>query len=300
MKRPSIVGCLIVIAMVVAWPAAGHAQEAVLAGAVTDTTGGVLPGVTVTAVHEATGNTFESVTDGRGAFRLAVRVGSYRITAQLSGFQTVTQLNVQLLLGRQADVSLQLSPATLQETVTVTGEAPLIETTESTVGANIDPRQMEELPINGRNWMDLALLTPGARRNESGGYVQNRQGYSQTNVDGQQVTTIYHSGGDNEQPQWSRDSIGEFQVVANRFDATQGRSSGMVVNAITKSGTNDFSGTVGGYFRNDMFNAADFVAGRVLPYSNQQTSGTIGGPIIRDRLHFFAAYEYERQPQTFV
>ncbi len=159
---------------------------------------------------------------------------------------------------------------------------------------------MEELPINGRNWMDLALLTPGARRNESGGYVQNRQGYSQTNVDGQQVTTIYHSGGDNEQPQWSRDSIAEFEVVANRFDATQGRSSGMVVNAITKSGTNNFTGTVSGYFRSDSFNSADFVAKRVLPYSNQQTSVTAGGPIIRDRLHFFGGYEYEREPKTFV
>ena len=300
MKRSSVVGWLLAIAVVALCPAAGYAQEAVFTGTVTDTTGAVLPGVTVTAVHEATGNTFETVTDGSGDFRLAVRVGSYRITAQLSGFQTVTQVDVQLLLGRQVVLNLQLAPAALQETVTVTGEAPLIDTSASTVGANIDPQQMSELPINGRNWMDLALLTPGARRNESGGYVQNRQGYSQTNVDGQQVTTIYHSGGDNEQPQWSRDSIAEFQVVANRFDATQGRSSGMVVNAITKSGTNAFAGTVGGYFRNDRFNAADFVANRVLPYSNQQMSGTLGGPIIRDRLHFFGTYEYERQPKTFV
>ena len=89
-------------------------------------------------------------------------------------------------------------------------------------------------------------------------------------------------------------------MVANRFDATQGRSSGMVVNAITKSGTNTFAGTVGGYFRNDKFNAEDFVAKRVLPYSNQQTSGTFGGPILRDRLHFFGTYEYEREPKTFV
>ena len=300
MSRSSIVRSLLIIALTVAWPAASQAQEAVLTGTVTDATGAVLPGATVLAVHEATGNTFESVTDANGAYRLAVRVGVYRVTAQLSGFQTVTQTNIQLLLGQQASVNLELAPATLQETVTVTGEAPLIETASTTISANIDPRQMEELPINGRNWMDLALLTPGARRNESGGYVQNRQGYSQTTVDGQQVTTIYHSGGDNEQPQWSRDAIGEFAVVANRFDATQGRSAGMIVNAITKSGTNDFSGTVAGYFRNDRFNAEDFVADRVLPYSNQQTSVTFGGPIIRDRLHFFGAYEYEREPKTFV
>ena len=298
--RPSRVRWLLMIFLIVVSPAVSHAQEAVLTGTVTDQTGGVLPGVTLTAVHEATGNTFETVTDANGSFRLAVRVGAHRVTAQLSGFQTVTRTAVQLLLGQQLALNLELAPASLQETVTVTGEAPLIDTAASTVAANIDPRQMEELPINGRNWMDLALLTPGARRNESGGYVQNRQGYAQTNVDGQQVTTIYHSGGDNEQPQWSRDSIAEFAVVANRFDATQGRSSGMVVNAITKSGTNDFNGTLAGYFRNDSFNAADFVADRVLPYSNQQTSVTVGGPIIRDRLHFFAAYEYEREPKTFV
>ena len=300
MRRPRLVRWLVITAMIVALPAASHAQEAVVAGTVRDTTGAVLPGVTITAVHEATGNTFETVTDTAGNFRLAVRVGAYRVTAQLPGFQTVTRTNFQLLLGQQAALNLELAPATLQETVTVVAEAPLLDTAASTVGANIDPRQMAELPINGRNWMDLALLTPGARRNESGGYVQNRQGYSQTNVDGQQVTTIYHSGGDNEQPQWSRDSIAEFEVVANRFDATQGRSSGMVVNAITKSGTNSFSGTVSGYFRSDAFNAADFVAKRVLPYSNQQTSVTTGGPIIRDRLHFFAGYEYEREPKTFV
>jgi len=300
MRRSSIGGWLLGIAMILGGPAVSHAQEAVLLGTATDTTGGVLPGVTVTAVHEATGNTFETVTDGSGSFRLPVRVGVYRVTAQLSGFQTVTRTNVQLLLGQQLPVTLQLAPAALQETVTVTGEAPLIDTTASTVGANIDPTQMAELPINGRNWMDLALLTPGARRNESGGLVQDRQGYSQTNVDGQLVTTIYHSSTDGEQPQWSRDAIAEFQVVQNRFDASFGRSAGMLVNAITKSGTNSFAGTVGGYFRSDKFNAEDFVAKRVLPYSNQQTSGTLGGPIIRDRLHFFGSYEYEREPKTFV
>jgi hypothetical protein len=296
----TFVGRLLVLTALVVWPARGFAQDAVLAGSVKDATGAVLPGVTITAVHEASGNTFETVTDANGTFRLPVRVGGYHITAQLSGFQTLTRTDVELLLGRQVVLSLELSPATIQETVTVTGEAPLIDTSASTVGANIDPQQMAELPINGRNWMDLALLTPGARRNESGGYVQNRQGYSQTNLDGQQVTTIYHSGGDDEQPGFSRDAIAEFQVVANRFDATKGRSAGMLVNAITKSGTNRFAGTIGGYFRNNRFNAEDFVAKRVLPYSNQQVSGTLGGPIIRDRLHFFGSYEYEREPKTFV
>src|SRR6266550_6673853 len=279
--------------------AAASAQQAIVAGTITDSSGGVLPGVTITVVHEETGNTFEGVTDAQGAFRIPVRVGAHRITASLAGFQTSTRTGLQLLLNQTLTVSLQLGPATLAETVTVTAEAPLVDTTDSTVGANIDPRQVQDLPINGRNWMDLTLLAPGARRNEGGGLVQNRQGYTQTNVDGQQITTNYHSTPDSEQAQISRDAIAEFQVVANRFDATQGRSSGMVVNAITKSGTNALTGTLGGYFRNDKFNAKDFILNRVLPYSNQQLSATIGGPIVRDRLHFFASYEFEHEPRTF-
>ena len=155
---------------------AAFAQQATIAGTVTDTSGGVLPGVSITVVHEETGNTFEAVTDGQGQFRIPVRVGAHRLTASLSGFQTSTRTGLQLLLNQTLSVTLQLGPATLAETVTVTGEAPLVDTKGSTVGANIDPRQVQDLPINGRNWMDLTLLAPGARRNEGGGLVQNRQG----------------------------------------------------------------------------------------------------------------------------
>jgi hypothetical protein len=99
-------------------------------------------------------------------------------------------------------------------------------------------------------------------------------------------------------PRYSRDAIAEFEFIANRFDATQGRSMGVQVNAVTKSGTNTPAGTFAGYFRNDRFNAVDYVVGRRLEYSNQQISGTFGGPIRRDRVHFFVNYEYEREPQT--
>ena len=101
-----------------------------------------------------------------------------------------------------------------------------------------------------------------------------------------------------QQPRYSRDAIAEFELITNRFDATQGRSQGMVVNAITKSGTNTPAGTFSGYFRDDAMNAEDFIQQRVLPYSDQQLSGTFGGPIRRDRIHFFGNYEYEREPQT--
>jgi hypothetical protein len=297
--RADVAKWVLLFSMAVSIPSGAAAQEATFTGTITDATGGVLPGVTVTAIHDTSGNTFVAVSDGRGEFRLPVRVGTYRMSAELSGFTTVTR-TVQILIGQTAELDVQMSPSTVQETVTVTGEAPLVDTTTSTVGANIDPRQVQELPINGRNWMDLTLLAPGARRNEGGGFAQFRQGYSQTNVDGQQITINYHSQTDSEQPGFSRDAIAEFEVVANRFDATQGRSQGMIVNAVTKSGTNSFAGTFGGYFRNDKFNAKDFITNRVLPYSNQQMSTTFGGPIQRDRIHFFGAYEYEREPKTYT
>ena len=298
MKAASIRGLLIAVAMsVLAIPS--YAQEATFTGTATDSTGSVLPGVTITAVHTATGNIFTTVTDERGEYRLPVRVGEYTIKAELSGFGAVTR-TTQILIGQTAAVDIRMSPQALQESVTVTAEAPLVDTKGSTVAANIDPRQVEQLPLNGRNWMDLTLLAPGARRNEGGGMAQFRQGYAQTNVDGQQVTINYHSQTDSEQPGFSRDAIAEFEVVANRFDATQGRSQGMIVNAITKSGTNVLSGSFGGYFRDDKFNSEDFIQHKVLPYSNQQVSTTVGGPIKKDRVHFFGAYEFEREPKTYA
>jgi len=209
MRTWSVVGSLLVIGMIVALPVVGYAQDSTLTGTATDSSGGVLPGVTVTATNTESGNTFVGVSDERGNFRLPVRIGTYRITVELSGFATVNR-NIQMLVGQTAVINFQMAPSSLQETVTVTGEAPLIDTTTSTVGSNIDPRQMSELPLNGRNWMDLSLLAPGARRNESVGLVQNRQGYASTKVDGQEVTTIYHSAPDAEQPGFNKDAIAEF------------------------------------------------------------------------------------------
>src|SRR5262245_41770488 len=160
-----VVAWLLVLGAALALPVNGFAQEAVVSGTATDSTGGVPPGVTITAVHEASGNTFVIVIDTRGAYRLPVRIGAYRITAELQGFATVNQSGLELLVGQQLTVNLQLVPSGVQESLTVTGEAPLVETTTSTRSGNVDPRQMQELPINGRNWMDLAILAPGNRRN---------------------------------------------------------------------------------------------------------------------------------------
>ena len=277
-------------------PRSGFAQEAVLTGTITDSSGAVLPGVTITAVHVASGNNFVAVTDERGGYRMSVRIGEYRVTAELQGFGSATK-GMAVQVGQTAVISVQMAPATLQESVVVSGEAPLVDTATSTLGGNIDKRQMQDLPINGRNWMDLAMLAPGSRQNESSNIPQARQGYSQINIDGQQITHLI-PGTDQNQPSYSMDAIAEFVVITNRFDATQGRSSGMLANAVTKSGTNNFTGTVAGYFRSDRFNASDFIQNRVVPYQDQQVVTTFGGPIKKDRIHFFGNYEQERQPQT--
>jgi hypothetical protein len=296
-----MLGVFIAVGALLALPALVYSQEAAVVGTVSDSTGGVLPGVTIIAVHEATGNTFTTVTDGRGTYRLPLRIGPYRISAELSGFATVTRTGVELLVGQQAAVNLQMAPSTLQETVTVSAEAPLLDVTTSSLAGNIDAKQMAELPLNGRNWQDLAMLAPGSRANAGGeSPVPRDEGLYQLNLDGQQVSTLIAGSDITGNPQFSRDAIAEFQFITNRFDATQGRSAGIQVNAVTKSGTNTFGGTLSGFFRDDNLNAADFIQRRVIPYSDQQVSGTFGGPIRRDRIHFFGSYEHEREPQTFT
>ncbi len=289
--------------VILALPAASYAQEAVLTGTITDSTGGVLPGVTVTATHEATGNTFLAVSDERGIYRIPARVGALQMVAELPGFSTVTRGGVQLLVGQTVTVDLRMSPSTVQETVTVTGEAPLLNVATSSLGGNVDPRQVQELPVQGRNWMSLAMLAPGSRMTTPTGTTplpdrnQGEQREFQLSLDGQSVAGELGYGG---QPRYSQDSIAEFQFISNRFDATQGRSSGVQVRAITRSGTNALSGSVRGNFRDSRFNAENPVLNRVVPIDNQQLAFTAGGPIRRDRLHFFGHFEYEREPRSSV
>jgi hypothetical protein len=208
---------------------------------------------------------------------------------------------VQLQVGQTATVNLQMAPSTIQETVTVTAEAPLLDVTTSDLGGNIDAQQMQELPVQGRGWTTLALLAPGNRTTAiSAEPVQDSRHDNreyQLNMDGQQVTNNLGTGS---QPRFSRDTVAEFQFISNRFDATQGRSSGVQVNAVSKSGTNQLAGLFSGYYRNDRFNAEDHVLGRKRPIDIQQYSMTAGGPILRDRFHFFGNFEYEREPLTSI
>jgi hypothetical protein len=300
----TLFGRLVLVGVILMLPGVSHAQEATISGAVTDATGGVLPGVTITAVHEATGNRFVAVTDERGIFRIPARVGGYQLVAELQGFTTLTRAGVQLLVGQVVSLDLQMSPSGVAESVTVTGEAPLLNVSTSTLGGNIDPQQVQELPVQGRNWMALAMLAPGSRMTnpDQNTPIANRGAAGdirqyQFNLDGQQVTSEMGFGN---QPRYSQDSIGEFQFISNRFDATMGRSSAVQVIAVTRSGTNRYSGTVRGNFRKSSFNAENPVLNRVVPIDNQQYAVALGGPIMRDRLHFFGHYEYEREPRTSI
>jgi hypothetical protein len=289
-----------IIFFILASAIVAQAQTTTLAGTVTDNQEGVLPGVTVTVTDISTGRQHVSVTDEKGVYRFPILpAGTYRLEAALSGFATLNMPALELLVGQSASVPLRMSLAGVEETITVTGESPLVDVLSSEIAGNVDRRMMDELPVQGRNWMELSLLVKGVTGNDT---QNNRPGvvrdeHFQLNLDGQQITQRVASSFFG-QPKFSREAIAEFEIVTNQFDITQGRSAGMQVNAITRSGTNTIGGAFYGYFRDASLNAEDFVSGTVLPFSNQQIGGAIGGPIVKDKVHYFVSYEYERQPST--
>lgn len=296
--RAQVVGPLLLVLLLSA--SGASAQEATLAGVVTDDTKSALPGVTVTATSVDTGRVVTAVSDDRGEYRLrGLAPGRYRIQAELSGFASTIVPEVELLVGQNRSLPLAMQLASLSETLTVTTQAPLVDLSSTQVAGNVDRRQMEELPLQGRNWMELAMQVKGITANavDTTPGVRDRQ--FQLNLDGQEITQQVAGSGFG-QPRFSREAIAEFQVVTNLFDITQGRSLGIQVQAISRSGTNNWDGSVYGYFRDDALNAKDFIANRVLPYSNQQVGAALGGPIVRDRAHFFLSFERENEPNTIL
>lgn len=305
--RSSLMRRVIMFCAILAIPGIASAQEATLSGTVTDSTGAVLPGVTIQAVHEASGNSFDTVSDARGIYRLQVRTGTYRIKAELSGFTPIVRAGVEVLVGQAVTINLPMAPGGVAEAVTVTAQSPLVDTMTSNLGGNVNPRQVQELPVAQRNWLGLALLAPGSRTSSTNATapLPDRHGGDtrdfQLNVDGQQVSSELGTGN---QPRYSQDSIQEFQFIANRFDATMGRSSGVQVNAVTKSGGNRLTGLFRTNFQDSSFNAPDAIAKnadgtpKVLPISDQQYSLAVGGPIVKDKLHYFGNFEDEQHPLT--
>ena len=294
---------LAALAVAIAVPNAAYAQG--LSGTVSDETGAVLPGVTITAVHVDTNTPTIAITDAGGQYNLAaLRVGAYNITADLPGFTVVTLENLTVGVGQSLDVDFTLTVATLDETITVTAEAPLIDTQQSDLGGRVDQRQIEDLPVLGRNWMALAMLAPGSRATDvtdsPTGQSGRRSdpGYYQLNMDGVQVTNTM-AGSFFGNVRFARDSIAEFEFQSSRFDATNGRSMGILLNTVSRGGTNVVTGNGFGYFRHSSMIAADHVSGLNLDYANQQAGFSIGGPLIENDMHYFGYYEGEREPNEY-
>jgi outer membrane receptor protein involved in Fe transport len=277
-------------------PATAQVVGANLSGTVLDQSKAALPGVTVTIRNTATGREQVLVTDDQGRFRaVALQPGPYEITAELAGFGTAKR-GVTLVIGGDVRADLEMGVANLQETVTVSGAAPLIEATKSAPSTTIVSDQIQALPVLERNFLSLAQMMPGAAPNYTskfsrvkfGGPADQRNGY----------TTIV-DGGDLDDAIWgdptvniSQDAVQEFKVFRNQFDAQYGAALAAVVTVVTRSGTNDLSGT--GYFfgRDDSLNARNAFQRSVPVYEQQRTGGSIGGPIFRNRSHFFGAYEF--------
>src|SRR4029077_8592881 len=241
-------------------------------GTAVDDTKAVLPGVNVTATDQAAGRQQTAVTHEKGEYRLAnLPAGKYTIQAELSGFATVILRDVEILVGQNATIPITMKLASVSETLTIIGETPLVDTASSQVAGNVDRRQLEQWPLQVRNCMELSKLVKGVTANDVGNSIGTgaMDDMGQLNLDGQQITQKV-AGAAFGQPRFSRESIAEFQIVTNMFDITHGRSDGMEIRAISKSGTNTMSGSGYGYFRSDNLNAPDKVANRVLPSENQQ------------------------------
>jgi hypothetical protein len=305
--RPFIVG-LVLVGAVVALPASavGQLGRVEIAGTVTDQSGAVLPGVTITATLPATGASRTVVTDAAGKYRFnQLPVGTYTIQAELPGFVRVVSENVRLRVGESGVLDFRMTLATVEESVTVTGEAPQIDTTKSELSGNVSEIQVQQLPVIGRNWLGFAVLAPGVKSDGSEG-TQDAPPTAGVGVGRQDRVLLdgadlnNRSTASNVDLRISKEVIAEFQVKTAQFDAQLGQSGTSVVQAISKSGTDSFRGNTYFYFRDESLNAADFFTGRKPPYRNEQVGGTLGGPVLKGQTHFFFNYERQNEPKTVV
>ena len=284
-------------------PTLALAQTAELRGVVSDSSGAVLPGVTVSIRQEATGVERAVVTDDQGAFRVpALQPGPYAIESTLMGFGKDAR-KIVLTVGQVADVRVTLTVGALEETVQVVGAsgAVEIETTKSDLSAVVDQEQLAELPVLNRGFVGLAQLLPGGGPARTG---DSRFGIN-TAFGGTNVRSMYSmqiDGGVMDHPIYgfaivnvSQDAVQEFRVLRNQFDAEYSRAGTAVVNVVTRSGTNDLHGQVSYFGRDDELNAKNAFARTKPPFDSARVSGTAGGPLLRNKTFFFGALEYSRQ-----
>jgi len=306
-------GALRGLLLAIAWfaggsPALAQFNSGEIVGIVKDTQGGVLPGAIVIAQHVASRQTFEGVTDTEGRLLLpALRVGEYAITVELSGFKRLVRRGVIVQLGQRLDLEFTLDLGGLTEEVIVVSEAPLLQTANAEIAQVVTNEQVVQLPLNGRQFLQLALLTdnvvvpPGGTRGsalQQAGTLFNvagqRSGHNIYLLDGVKVTDEYFN---NMVVSLAPDAIQEFKITKSQYPAEFGGKAAALVNVATKSGTNEFHGTFVEFVRNSVFDAHNYFDDPrvpVPPLTLNQFGASVGGPLRRQRSFFFANYEGQR------
>lgn len=294
-------------------PIALHAQARVtaadLSGTTVDSSGAFVPGVTVAATNIETNVSRTVATDERGRYKMAaLQPGSYRITAKLSGFSDQAREGVTLTLGQEAIIDFRMEVSQKHETVTVTAESPVVETTRTVVSNTITGAQIENLPSNGRNYIDLALITPGVTQSAAGSnlsFAGQRGASNNVMIDGFDNNDQSLNG---VRVIFSQEAIREFQVLTNSFSAEFGRAAGGAINVISKSGTNQVDGRLFVFYRNDALNTKEFferyrrydrngdpigdpLTTSKARFEQMQWGATLGGPLRKDKTFFFGAFE---------
>jgi len=287
-------------------PLSGQQESASITGQVTDRSGAVIPGARVTIRNQASGASFVSVTDSDGFYRAPqLRPAAYSISATADGFSTVVREGVEARVNDRLRVDLALQVGAVSESIVVTGAPPLLQTEDATIGQVVDNQKIVELPLNGRSWLQLALLSPGAvtygtydsynPQSQVMNLGGNRTAQTDFLIDGADNNSFVIGGGAQAHP--PVDSLQEFKVQTNNYTADTGRLGGAVVNATIKSGTNSFHGSLYEFLRNRKLNARNFFASPTASkpqFTRNQFGASTGGPIVRNKFFFFANYEGNR------
>jgi Carboxypeptidase regulatory-like domain/TonB dependent receptor len=301
---------LLAFVFLMAAPALAQVTTADITGRVVDQNGATVPGATVTARNLGTGQTRSAQVNEDGDYTLSqLTPGRYEVTAEAANFSKALVKELELNIGAQLTLNFDLKPGQISEVVDISADAVIVETTRSDLGGVVTPIEVQNLPLLNRTFAALSVIMPEARPVGNFDPTKTRVGNVAFNGgDGRQVD-VNVDGGDNKDnvvgsllQNFSYESIQEFQVLQHRWTAEQGRAVGGVVNVITKSGSNDFHGSLFSNFRDEDLRAKDFFedqANTVKPsFSRQEIGGSIGGPIVRDKLFFFGALERFRERQN--
>ena len=289
-------------------PVAFAQSTATLLGTVQDASGAVLPGVTVTARHIATGVERTVVTGADGAYRApALPVGAYEVRAELADFRTEVRKGITLTVGQEAVIAFSLELGALNETLTVTGEAPLVNTTSASLGGLVDAARIESLPLLGRNSIELTLMQPGVvEHNFSRGTARVGQWFSSGGatlrsnnflLDGTMTNTLHGAGNASySENTLGLDGIQEYRVLTSSYGAEYGMRMGSQSIMVSKSGTNTFGGSAFEYFRDQHMKARGyFDTGEKPDFSRHNFGGSLGGPVMRNKVFFFGTVELVRE-----